>query len=239
MIPFTLLSFSFLLKTKLANCTILLKEKESEILEPFLHGILLAFGLILPLGVQNVFIFNQGATHKRFINAIPSVITASICDTILIVLAVAGVSVIILSFEWLQSSLYLIGFLFLLYMGWLMWKDTAPSKANEKPTPFTFKKQILFAASVSLFNPHAILDTIGVIGTSSLVYFGYDKWIFTLSCIVVSWVWFFSLAMVGKKVGKLDTNGKLLKRMNQVSAMIIWLMATFMFYQLLLSLNFL
>ena len=35
------------------------------------HGVILALGLILPLGVQNVFVFNQGATHKKFRNALP------------------------------------------------------------------------------------------------------------------------------------------------------------------------
>ena len=50
-------------------------------MEPLIHGILLAFGLILPLGVQNVFVFNQGATHKKFTNALPAVITAGLCDT--------------------------------------------------------------------------------------------------------------------------------------------------------------
>mgnify|MGYP001218790420 FL=1 len=53
-------------------------------MEPLLHGIILAFGLILPLGVQNIFVFNQGATHKKFTNALPVIITAGICDTILI-----------------------------------------------------------------------------------------------------------------------------------------------------------
>jgi L-lysine exporter family protein LysE/ArgO len=37
----------------------------------------------------------------------------------------------------------------------------------------------MFAMSVSLLNPYAILVTIGVIGTSSLVYNGYEKWLFT------------------------------------------------------------
>lgn len=41
--------------------------------EPFIHGALLAFGLILPLGIQNVFIFNQGATQSRFSKALPAV----------------------------------------------------------------------------------------------------------------------------------------------------------------------
>ena len=35
-------------------------------IQSILHGFLLAFGLILPLGAQNVFVFNQGANHKSF-----------------------------------------------------------------------------------------------------------------------------------------------------------------------------
>lgn len=41
-----------------------------------IHGIVLAFGLILPLGVQNVFIFQQGAWQKHIWRALPAVISA-------------------------------------------------------------------------------------------------------------------------------------------------------------------
>lgn len=204
-------------------------------MEPLLHGIMLAFGLILPLGVQNVFIFTQGATHKKFTNTLPAVITAGICDTLLISLAVAGVSIIILSFEWLRTFMFLIGFIFLTYMGWLMWRGSTEIKDQKESNPFSAKRQILFAASVSLLNPHAILDTIGVIGTNSLVYTGYDKWIFTIACVLISWIWFFSLAITGKKIGQIDTNGKLLKRINQISALIIWAMAIYMGSQLFIT----
>lgn len=34
-------------------------------LQPIIHGFLLALGLILPLGAQNVFVFNQGANQKK------------------------------------------------------------------------------------------------------------------------------------------------------------------------------
>jgi L-lysine exporter family protein LysE/ArgO len=40
--------------------------------------------------------------------------------------------------------------------------------------------------SVSLLNPHAILDTVEVIGTNSLSYTGIEKIAFTLDCIFVS-----------------------------------------------------
>lgn len=202
-------------------------------MEALLHGILLAFGLILPLGVQNVFIFNQGATQRHFTKALPAVITASICDTILIFLAVAGVSIIVLSFHWLSNMLFIIGFLFLSYMGWVLWKSKSKQLNIDEENQLSARRQITFAASVSLLNPHAIMDTVGVIGTSSLVYEGYDKWLFSLACICVSWVWFFSLALLGRKIGQLDKKGDLLNRLNQVSAIIIWMMAIYMGFQLL------
>ena len=196
-------------------------------MQPLIHGIALAFGLILPLGVQNVFIFNQGAIHKRFWNSLPAAITASICDTVLILLAVTGVSIFILKFEGLKFAMFLIGFLFLIYMGWLLWRAT-PEVNFQEDNPFSGKRQVLFAASVSLLNPHAILDTIGVIGTSSLVYSGTDRWIFTMACISVSWIWFFGLAMTGRKVRKIDKNGRFLQKINQFSALIIWGMALYL-----------
>lgn len=204
--------------------------------EPLIHGIILAFGLILPLGVQNVFVFNQGATHKKFTNAIPAVVTAGICDTLLIYMAVAGVSVIVFSFEWLKILLFGVGLFFLAYMGWVIWKDRPEVSTNTGENRFSTRRQITFAASVSLLNPHAILDTIGVIGTSSLTYSGYDKWVFMIGCIVVSWIWFISLAVVGRKIGQFNGTGNFLKRINQISAIIIWIMAIYMGYQVYLLL---
>jgi L-lysine exporter family protein LysE/ArgO len=203
--------------------------------EPLIHGIILAFGLILPLGVQNVFLFNQGTVHKNFAHALPAVITAGVCDTILIYSAVAGISLIVFSFEWLKNILFLAGFIFLAYMGWQMWKSTAGNL--QKPAEFSAKRQVAFAASVSLLNPHAIMDTVGVIGTSSLVYSGAEKWSFAIACISVSWIWFFGLAIAGRAVGQLDQTGSLLKRMNQLSACVVWGMALYMGYQLLQSLS--
>ncbi|MCP2036495.1 L-lysine exporter family protein LysE/ArgO [Planomicrobium sp. HSC-17F08] len=201
-------------------------------MEPLLHGIVLAFGLILPLGVQNVFVFTQGATHKKFSHAWPAIATAAICDTLLISLAVAGVSVVILSFGWLKTSLFLVGFVFLAYMGWVMWRTNPETGSNNSASRLSVKRQMTFAASVSLLNPHAIMDTIGVIGTSSLVYANEEKWIFTVAVIAVSWIWFISLAIAGRKIGQFDTGGRLLKRINRLSALIIWAMAVFIFSQL-------
>jgi L-lysine exporter family protein LysE/ArgO len=197
-------------------------------MEAMIHGIVLAFGLILPLGVQNVFVFNQGALQPTYLRALPVVITAALCDTILILLAVFGLSLLLFGSVWLKTILIGAGFLFLLYMGWVTWNSKPGNDFNNVENRFTVKKQILFASSVSLLNPHAIMDTIGVIGTSSLNYEGTDKILFTVSCIVVSWVWFASLALAGKWFGKLDKSGKILRIFNKISAIVMWAAAWYL-----------
>ncbi len=49
------------------NRVIDLERGETNLIEAIIHGVILAFGLILPLGVQNVFVFNQGAIQLLFL----------------------------------------------------------------------------------------------------------------------------------------------------------------------------
>jgi L-lysine exporter family protein LysE/ArgO len=191
-------------------------------LEPFIHGFILALGLILPLGVQNIFVFNQGALQPRFIKALPVVITVSLCDTLLILVSVLGVSLLILGSLWIKTILIGGGFIFLIYMGWTTWNSKPNNERKEIAKKFSLKKQVLFAVSVSLLNPHAIMDTMGVIGPSSLRYEGEEKVIFAVSCILVSWSWFLGLALIGRMSGKLDKSGSFMLVLNKISALVMW-----------------
>ena len=65
--------------------------------EAIIHGIILAFGLIIPLGVQNVLSLTKVRANQTFGGA-PVILTASICDTLLILIAVQGVSLVLLTF---------------------------------------------------------------------------------------------------------------------------------------------
>ncbi|UXU54947.1 LysE family transporter [Staphylococcus agnetis] len=192
-------------------------------LQAVVHGILLALGLILPLGAQNVFVFNQGANHKSWVRTLPVIVTAGLCDTLLILLAVLGVSLVLMSLPTLQLVIYIIGFIFLLYMAWSLWHEKPAS--IEKQTQMSAKKQIGFSLSVSLLNPHAIMDTIGVIGTSAALYTGSEKVIFTLATITVSWVWFVTLALLGRFVSHFDRTGKFIIILNKCSSIIIIVVA--------------
>lgn len=196
-------------------------------MEAILHGIILAFGLILPLGVQNVFVFSQGATQPKLLRALPATVTAALCDTFLILLAIFGLSVIVLQFEWLRISLMITGILFLLYMGYAIWRSEPRTTKTNKALPIC--QQIIFALSVSLLNPHAILDIVGVIGTSALKYVGTEQVFFTIACIIVSWIWFFGLMLAGAIMKRLDGTGGLMNIFNKCSALFIWGTAIYLF----------
>ncbi len=90
----------------------------------FFHGFILALGLILPLGVQNVFVLSQGSIQPKFYRVLPVIITASLSDTLLISIAILGVSVIVLTISWVKIALVGVGVVFLAYMGWMTWKST-------------------------------------------------------------------------------------------------------------------
>lgn len=206
----------------------------------FLHGFFLAFGLILPLGVQNIFIFNQGAAQPSLFRALPAVVTAILYDTLLILLAVLGVSVMVLSVSWVKMVFILVGILFLIYMGILTWRSSVSSpdpQPQSEPAsnigikPISAKKQVVFAASVSLLNPHAILDTVGVIGTSSLQYVGMDKIWFTGASILVSFIWFLFLAGAGRVIRKI--NPSFIPLLNRISAIIMWGSAAYLSFSFL------
>ena len=203
----------------------------------FAHGYILALGLILPLGPQNAFILSQGATQPRFARALPVVIAAGLCDTLLILLAVFGVSAAVIALPVVRIALVVGGVVFLAITGWLTWKAAPPPEpdtvgarralplqgpANDNWSP---RRQIVFAVSVSLLNPHAILDTIGVIGTSALAYAGGARFGFTAGVLINSWLWFLGLALVGRLAGHI---GVVRRWLNRVSALIMWVSAIYL-----------
>lgn len=202
-------------------------------MNPFIYGSTLALGLIIPLGVQNIFVFNQGATQSKYIQSMPSVITAFLCDVILILCAVFGISLIVLTIPWLINFIFILGISFLCYMGYKTWKNQ-DDPDNMNTQPLSAKKQIYFSASISLLNPHALLDTIGVIGTNSLQFSGHAKFSYTVACILVSLFWFFGLSVTGHFFNKMDKTGKLIKAINKISAFIMWLVAFYLSWQLMI-----
>ncbi len=200
-------------------------------LAAFTHGAILAVGLIVALGPQNVFVFQQGAIQPTLGRTLPTVLTAGLSDTLLILLGVFGVSAVVLEFAWVQTALFGAGTVLLAYIGWTLYTAPAVSVDPQTEEFLGTREQVGFTASVSLLNPHAILDTVGVIGTNALTYAVPDRWVFTVACLAVSWGWFTGLAVTGLAVGESASANRWLRHLNGVSAVIVWLVALYMGWQ--------
>lgn len=199
----------------------------------FLHGLILALGLILPLGVQNLFIIQQGMMQKKLIRALPAVCTAAASDTVLITIAVSGVSLLFVERPLIKMMLCIGGALFLVYMGWKSWHSEENCLENGNAKELTPKEQIMFALSVSLLNPYALLDLFGVIGIGSLQYSGAEKLSYTTATILVSWVWFSFLSIAGHTLRKAPESIFKPIYLQRFAAVFIWCSAGYLVYSLI------
>lgn len=190
----------------------------------FVHGFLLALALILPLGPQNTFVISQGTTHSQYRRTVPVVVTAALSDTVLIAVAVMGVSLVLLAIPWLKAGLTVLGLLFLVWMGWQSWNTPVHSGSSDDLSHayWTLRRRVLYTLRASLLNPHAIMDTVVVIGGGAALYsHAGDRLAYASAAIFVSWAWFFAISLAGRFLRTLSA----LRLINRLSAAIMWTVA--------------
>lgn len=194
----------------------------------FVHGFMLAVALILPLGPQNTFVISQGITHRQYRHALPVVITAALSDTLLIGVAILGVSVVLLAAPMLKEILTLLGIIFLLWMGRQSWRTAVQPMAfsDGAMVYWTLRRRIMHTLRASLLNPHAIMDTIIIIGGGAAMYTTVgEKLAYAMAAVLVSWLWFFAISIAGRALGQLKNQVSTLKWIQRFSAGIMWTIA--------------
>ncbi|MEW8987300.1 MAG: LysE family transporter [Bacillus sp. (in: firmicutes)] len=67
-------------------------------------------------------------------------------------------------------------------------------------------------------------------GTSSLSYSGLELFSFSISCMAISWIWFFCLAFAGRQIGRLSHSTSFISYLNKISAVIIWGVAVYLMF---------
>lgn len=168
-------------------------------LASYLAGLALGFGLITPIGPQNVFVVGQGLS-AGFRRAAWAVIVAGCCDTTLIVAGAAGVSGLLTAAPAARTALLLAGAIFLSYLGTQALRRTDARLDDQAVPQHTARQIISRTVSVSLLNPHAILDTVGVIGTAVVAQPPGSRAWFAAGAISSSWLWFLLLAAAAARL---------------------------------------
>ncbi|MGH9138645.1 MAG: LysE/ArgO family amino acid transporter [Acidimicrobiales bacterium] len=160
----------------------------------FLAGLGLGLTLIMPIGAQNVFVLNHGLQH-RLPRSLWAAGAAATADTLLIVLGAAGASALVTEVPALRSTMVLVGVVFLLVLSWHSLRGDADAVDDGRSAPLRPRRTVAQGFGVSLLNPHAILDTVGVIGGAIAAQPVAARSPFAGGTIAASWLWFTVLVL--------------------------------------------
>jgi L-lysine exporter family protein LysE/ArgO len=128
---------------------------------PLLFGMLFGLATALPIGAQSFVVMNQGLRRVGYPRVLVGIATASLCDTLLIVLGVAGVSALLVALA-NERLLISIGALFFIVIG--MTTLCSSPEETEVKSRTRVGAMIVQTVGVSLLNPHAAFETVGLLG---------------------------------------------------------------------------
>jgi L-lysine exporter family protein LysE/ArgO len=165
---------------------------------PFLLGLVLGLALIIPIGVQSLFVLNQGLS-VGFPRALLGVAAVCSCDTLLIVLGASGASALLALLGY-EELLIGVGSAYLLVAGVLTFRARARDPEGTHPTPVG--ATVLQAVGVSVLNPHAVLDTVGVLGAAISAQAAEGRVAFVAGAVGASWVWYTLIGAGASVLGK-------------------------------------
>lgn len=175
-------------------------------MNPLIEGLFLGISLIAAIGAQNLFILRQGISNQQLLTACT---TCALCDFLLIALGAMGLGSLIAHIEWLRKLALMGGVAFLGYYGWRAFYqaifNTSHEVFNRSKASLVGRQEVFMQAlGFSLLNPHALLDTIVLIGSLSGQYaFASERALFAIGAGIASLVWFFSLGYAARLIGPL------------------------------------
>jgi L-lysine exporter family protein LysE/ArgO len=159
---------------------------------PFAFGLLFGLATAFPVGLQSFVVMNQGLRFG-YPRVLTGIVTASLCDTLLILLGAAGATALLADADG-RTPVLLVGIAFLATFGILAFRAPPEEAEGVKSAASPFA-MIAQTVGVSLFNPHAVLETVGILGGAIVAQTAENRIEFACGVISASWVWFLMVGL--------------------------------------------
>ncbi|MBL6769860.1 MAG: LysE family transporter [Rhizobiales bacterium] len=189
----------------------------------FFTGFMLCFSLNCVIGAQNTYLFRQGIRNE-YVYILATFCT--ICDFILILAGVYGMSLIVNQF---YTDLFLIlSALTLIIYGVLRVKKLISLSYGVSKEDFlekSLKKSLLAMVAFTLLNPHVYLDTVILIGSASLQYNVHDKIYYIIGATFASIIFFYGVAVFSKMFSSFSNNVLVLKVVDLITGGILFIIS--------------
>jgi L-lysine exporter family protein LysE/ArgO len=193
----------------------------------YFTGLTLMATLIMPIGLQNAFVLNQGIRKQHHL------LVATFCafsDVLFMCIGVWGGATLFNAYPWLLLSITILGSLFMMVYGWQClqraWQSGGLIETDNKQR--SFKIIVLACCAFSFLNPHVYIDTIVILGGFAANLLVEQRPYFVLGGISASFLWFFSLALLGSKFAPILSSAKAQRVIDTLIGLMMWALAVFL-----------
>jgi len=178
---------------------------------------------IVAIGPQNALLLRQAVRREQ------AWLTALIFlfgDVTMVLLGGFGIGHFLGRWPWAKLLLMVLGALYMLWFGVGVFRQTLHAKALAVNAASGENSVVLRALAVTFLNPHAIFDTIILVGATALQFEGVTKIIFMLGAILASTTWFLSVAWAGQSLAPFLARPEVWRVIDGAIVVIMFLIST-------------
>jgi L-lysine exporter family protein LysE/ArgO len=190
---------------------------------PLIEGFLLGAGLIVGIGPQNTIVLRNGLRRQHLLMM---VLLCTLIDGVLITLGTLGMGSLLTDQTLIQVLTCAAAAVLLIYGARSLGAAFSPNLAAQQEASLPTRRQVILALlGVSLLNPSVYMDTLVLIGGSSIRYADDLRMWFAVGAILASLVWFWGLSYGSAMLAPLVKQPKFMRWLDGLSGGILLLMA--------------
>jgi L-lysine exporter family protein LysE/ArgO len=186
------------------------------------QGVALGVSLCCTLGPQSVFVLRQGLRGR---GAIEVATICSAADLALIAAGAVGLGALLETFPSFARSAGWVSAAFVFGYGLKMIADlslTGPNASSDRSDRAHGRSCVVATAiALSVLNPQVYLEMVGVVGSVALRFAETDRAIFAFGVMVVSPLWFFGLAIGGRRMAARMGSQRVARALDMATAAIM------------------
>ena len=154
----------------------------------YLRGILVGFAFVAPIGMQNIYMFNNALSNKMS-KALLYNFLVWFCDALFSFAAFYGIGALISANEIVKIIVMLVGGALTSYIGFNIIRSAKQTAIGSDSKKQTLKQALMTALIVSWGNPQAMIDGTMMLGASRATMTFEQSILFITGVITASFIW--------------------------------------------------
>lgn len=154
----------------------------------YLRGILIGFAFVAPIGMQNIYMFNNALSNKMS-KALLYNFLVWFCDALFSFAAFYGIGTLISANEIVKIIVMLVGGALTSYIGFNIIRSAKQTAIGSDSKKQTLKQALMTALIVSWGNPQAMIDGTMMLGASRATLTFEQSILFITGVVTASFIW--------------------------------------------------